>query len=190
MSLQATHDFLGWPAPDRILSPTGTGPAMLVRLAKEKLESAVRRISGCQHARVGILVENPEGTVSQAPLAIVVEFNRAVTDAALREVHRLGWNFARSPLLITVDAVAVRSWSCCEPPGSDADLYSQAEIPEGRFDLEMEAGQEYAAHALSWLSLISGDFFRRPQAAQYFDRNNAADRLLLENLRSCSKISW
>ncbi len=189
MSLQATHEFLGWPAPDRILSPTGAGPAMLVRLAKEKLESAVRRLPGCQHARVGILVENPEGTASQAPLAIVVEFNRRVTETALREVHRLGWNFARSPLLITVDAVAVRSWSCCEPPGSEADLYSQAEIPEGRFDLAgLVAGQEHAAHALSWLSLISGDFFRRPQAAQYFDRNNAADRLLLENLREVRRV--
>ncbi len=189
MSLQATHEFLGWPAPDRILSPRGSGPAMLVRLAKEKLESAVRRIPGCQHARVGILVENPEGIASQAPLAIVVEFSRPVTDTALREVHRLGWNFARSPLLITVDAVAVRSWSCCEPPGSETDLYSQAEIPEGRFDLtDLVAGQDYGAHALSWLSLISGDFFRRPQAAQYFDRNNAADRLLLENLRDVRRV--
>src|SRR4051794_5739660 len=125
MSLQATHDFLGWPAPDRILSPKGPGPAMLVRVAKEKLENAIRRIPGCQHARVGILVENPEGGASQAPLAIVVEFNRPASDTSLREVHRLGWNFARSPLLITVDPVAVRSWSCCEPPESEGDLYSQ-----------------------------------------------------------------
>ena len=41
---------------------------------------------------------------------------------------------------------------------------------------------------MSWLSLISGDFFRRPQAAQYFDRNNAADRLLLENLREVRRV--
>lgn len=184
MSLQATHDFLGWPAPDRILNPTGAGPAMLVRFAKEKLESAIRRLPGCQHARVGVLVENPEGTDSQAPLAIVVDFNRPVGDSSLREVHRLGWNFARSPLLITVDPVSVRSWSCCEPPGSEADLYSQAEIPEGRFDIaDLVAGQEYVAHAISWLSLVSGVFFRSPQTVQYFDRNNAADRLLLENLR-------
>src|SRR6266542_3433940 len=102
MSLQAAHQLLGWPIPARILSPTGTGPAMLVSVAKQKLENAVRRIPGCQHAVVGVLTDNPEGQGSQAPLAVVVEFNRPVPDGALREVHRLGWNFARSPLLITV----------------------------------------------------------------------------------------
>src|SRR3989442_277773 len=76
MSLQAAHQLLGWPAPARILSPTGSGPAMLVRVAKQKLESAVRRIPGCQHAVVGVLTDNPEGKGSQAPLAVVVEFNR------------------------------------------------------------------------------------------------------------------
>ncbi|MBY0523530.1 MAG: N-6 DNA methylase [Gemmataceae bacterium] len=157
---------------------------MLAQLAKQKLESAVRRIPGCQHARVGILVDNPEANGSQALLAVVVEFNRPAPDDALREVHRLAWNFARSPLLITADPVTLRSWSCCEPPDTDDDLFGLAEILEGRLDLTgPNAGQAYVAHALSWLSLISGDFFRRPAAAPHFNRNNAADRLLLENLR-------
>jgi len=157
---------------------------MLVRIAKQKLESAVRRIPGCQHAVVGVLVDNPEGKGSQAPLAVVVEFNRPVPDDALREVHRLGWNFARSPLLITIDPVALRSWSCCEPPDTDGALFNSAEIPEGRLDLESPvAAQVHVAHVLSWLSLTSGAFFRRPATAPFFNRNNAADRLLLENLR-------
>jgi hypothetical protein len=157
---------------------------MLAQLAKQKLEGAIRRISGCQHAKVGLLVENPEGTGSQAPMAIVVEFNQTVPDDALREVHRLGWNFARSPLLITVDPVVLRSWSCCEPPDMDGNLFGSTEIPEGRLDLARTAnGQAHVAHALSWLSLVSGDFFRSSTAAPYFNRNNAADRLLLENLR-------
>jgi hypothetical protein len=184
MSLQAAHQLLGWPAPARILSPTGTGPAMLVRLAKQKLESAVRRIAGCEHALVGVLTDNPEGKDCQAPLAVVVEFNRLVPDDSLREVHRLGWNFARSPLLITVDPVALRSWSCCEPPTTAGDLFSSAEVPEGRLDLDGQSpGQAHVAHVLSWLSLTSGEFFRRKAAAPFFNRNNAADRLLLENLR-------
>ncbi len=184
MSLQAAHRLLGWPIPGRILSPSGAGPAMLARLAKQKLESAIRRIPGCEHAQVGILVDNPEGANSQAPLAVVVEFNRPIPDEVFREVHRLGWNFARSPLLITADPVALRSWSCCEPPGTDGDLLGSAEIPEGRLDLGgPTAGQAHAAHMLSWLSLVSGDLFRGPAAAHYFNRNNAADRLLLENLR-------
>jgi len=184
MSLQAAHELLGWPAPARILSPGGAGPAILARLAKQKLESAVRRIPGCQYAVVGVLTDNPEGNGSQAPLAVVVEFNRPVPEDALREVHRLGWNFARSPLLITVDPVAIRSWSCCEPPDTGGGLYGSAEIPEGRLDLYGSAvGQAQVAHALSWLSLTSGDFFRRPAAANFFNRNKAADRLLLENLQ-------
>jgi hypothetical protein len=157
---------------------------MLVRVAKQKLESAVRRAPGCEHAVVGALTDNPEGKGSQAPLAVVVELNRPVSDDALREVHRLGWNFSRSPLLITVDPVALRSWSCCEPPDTDGNLFGSAEIPEGRLALDgLVAGQAHVAHALSWLSLTSGDFFRRPTAAPFFNRNNAADRLLLENLQ-------
>ncbi len=184
MSLQDAHELLGWPAPARILSPQGSGPAVIAQLAKQKLEAAVRRIPGCEHAKAGVLMDNPEAAGSQAPLAVVIEFNRPVSDDALREAHRLAWNFARAPLLITADPIAIRTWSCCEPPDTGDGLFRSAEILEGRFDL---AGQTASTmrveHALSWLSLVSGDFFRRPAAAKYFDRNNAADRLLLEYLR-------
>ncbi|HYH64471.1 MAG TPA: N-6 DNA methylase, partial [Urbifossiella sp.] len=180
MSLQTTHELLGWPEPDQILDPPGSGPAVLALLARQKLQTAIRRLDGCSNSKVGILTENPNAKTSQSPIAVVVEFPRPVTETALKEVHRLAWNFARSPLLVTVDPVAIRSWSCCEPPEAAAALFSRIEIPDGRIDLG--DAQELAAHALSWTSLVSGEFFREPSRASYFDRDNAADRLLLDNL--------
>jgi hypothetical protein len=113
-----------------------------------------------------------------------VEFARPAPAEGLREAHRLAWNFARAPLLVTVDPVAIRSWSCCEPPSPEGQLFDGAEIPDAHLDIARQpTPSSTAAHALSWLSLVSGDFFRAPVRSQYFDRRKAADRLLLENLR-------
>jgi hypothetical protein len=185
MSLQITHERLGWPERGQILDPSGPGPAVLAQIAKQKLQTAIRRINGCRQGKVGVLTENPTAKTSQSPIAIVVEFPRPISEEALKEVHRLAWNFARSPLLITIDPVTVRSWSCCEPPDPGTELISRVEIPDGRIDLEDT--QSLAAHALSWASLVSGDFFRDESRASYFDRNNAADRLLLDNLKEVRK---
>jgi hypothetical protein len=160
MSLQTTHELLGWPEPNQILEPPGSGTAVLAQLARQKLQPAIRRIGGCNKAKVGVLTENPNARTSHSPIAVVVEFPRPVTESALKEVHRLAWNFARSPLLITIDPVAIRSWSCCEPPEADAALFNRIEIPDTRICLA--DAQELAAHALSWTSLVSGDFFRAP----------------------------
>jgi hypothetical protein len=184
MSLKASHKLLGWPEPSEIFNPSGAGPAVLAHLAKQKLQNAIRRFPGCDHSKVGVLIPKPQASATPSPLAVVVEFRRAATDGALREVHRLAWNFARSPLLITLDPVAIRAWSCCEPPQLGEGLFDSAEILDARLDLaDHGARSEYVAHALSWLSLISGDFFRKPERARYFDRNNGADRLLLDNLK-------
>ena len=168
--------------PSRIKSFTLLAPAPLFwrMLARQKLQSAIRRIDGCSKSKVGILTENPNAKTSQSPIAVVVEFPRPVTETALKEVHRLAWNFARSPLLITIDPVAIRSWSCCEPPEAAEAMFSRIEISDARINL-VDA-QELAAHALSWTSLVSGDFFREPGRTSYFDRDKAADRLLLDNL--------
>jgi hypothetical protein len=130
------------------------------------------------------LTNDPDGRGSHVPLAVVVELPRAVTEGALQEVHRLAWNFARSPLLITIDPAMIRSWSCCEPPHDGPELFSTAEIPDGRLEIgTRDVAASHAAHALSWMSLVSGEFFRKPERAKYFDRNTAADVLLLENLK-------
>jgi hypothetical protein len=119
---------------------------------------------------------------------VVVEFPRPASPEALRETHRLAWNFARTPLLITLDPVVIRSWSCCEPPQREGELFDNAEIPDARLDLSSEgATSPRLAHTLSWLSLVSGEFFRQPGRSEVFDRNNAADRLLLENLREARR---
>lgn len=150
MSLQTTHELLGWPEPDEVLSPAGPGPAVIARLAREKLQTAIRRIDGCAKSKVGILTEDSHAKSTLSPIAVVVEFHRPIPEAALKEVHRLAWNFARSPLLITVDPVAVRAWSCCEPPEAAETMFSRVEIPDGRVDLDDP--QNVSAHALSWAS--------------------------------------
>jgi hypothetical protein len=184
MSLKAAHDLLGWPEPQVILHPSGSGPSFLARLAKQKLQRAIRRIPNCARARVGILATNPEAKSTEAPLAIVVEFRRPVQDEVLRETHRLAWNFARSPLLITIDPSAVRCWSCCEPPAMDEGLFDTAEITDARLSLDSQPQEQTSViHALSWISLASGAFFRGPDRASLFNRDGAADRLLLENLK-------
>jgi hypothetical protein len=188
MSLQAAHDLLGWPEPEQILNPPGTGPSILAQQARHKLQRAIRRIPGCSRSKVGILSPNPQAKASEAPLAVVVEFPRPASPEALRETHRLAWNFARTPLLITLDPVVIRSWSCCEPPQREGELFDNAEIPDARLDLSSEgATSPRLAHTLSWLSLVSGEFFRQPGRSEVFDRNNAADRLLLENLREARR---
>jgi hypothetical protein len=51
MLLQTAHELLGWPEPAQILSPTGPGAAVLAQLAKQKLETAIRRIRAVIRAR-------------------------------------------------------------------------------------------------------------------------------------------
>src|SRR4051812_19969492 len=170
MSLQAAHDLLGWPEPDQILNPPGAGPSVVAQLAKHKLQRALRRFPGCSRAKVGLLTPDPEAKTSEAPLAVVVEFARPASAEALREAHRLAWNFSRAPLLVTVDPVVIRSWSCCEPPSPKGQLFSRSEIPDARLDIPPQPSpSSAAAHALSWLSLLSGEFFREPRWAQFFD---------------------
>ncbi|HKI37871.1 MAG TPA: DNA methyltransferase, partial [Gemmataceae bacterium] len=63
-------------------------------------------------------------------------------------------------------------------------MFASAEITDARLDIAQEqTPSSAAAHALSWLSLVSGEFFREPRRASFFDHRKAADRLLLENLR-------
>src|SRR5258707_3179297 len=103
MSFQRLQERLGWPAPEGIFSPSGAGPQVLVALAKRKIETAIKRqLGGSPIVRVGLLTKNPKSTDTQAPIAVICEFRKPVSDETLALAHRLAWNFARSPLLITV----------------------------------------------------------------------------------------
>ena len=41
--LDHAHQKFGWPSPEQVLNPPGSGPSIYARLAREKLEGALRR---------------------------------------------------------------------------------------------------------------------------------------------------
>jgi hypothetical protein len=177
-----------WPTQADILSPKGAGPAVLAKLAQEKIEGALRRLTGGSvDVHVGILTRNPDSEHTEAPLAVVCEFARAVSDAILANCHKLAWNFVRSPLLVTVEPHRVRTWTCCESPATDRGLLgNDAEIEKARLDLTRKLSpSQQAEHALHWVRLASGDFYR--QFPDRFRRDGRADRVLLEELTSVRK---
>jgi hypothetical protein len=166
-----------------IFSPSGIGPRLLAELVQEKIEAAIRRRSDGADARVGILTKNPGSDNTEAPLAVVCEFPRPVSDATLAFCHHLAWLFVRAPLLVTVEPHRVKTWTCCERPAAEEErLAGQGEIAEAGLDLTASfSPSEQAAHALHWVRLASGDFQR--QFPDRFRRDGRADRLLLEGLK-------
>jgi len=183
MSLAQLHEQMKWPAAETIFSPSGIGPRLLAKLAQEKIRAAVRRCPDGGEAQVGILTKNPGSDDTAAPLAVVCEFPRAVSNATLALCHRLAWLFVRAPLLVTVEPHRVKTWTCCEPPATNEELPAgKGEIAEAGLDLAASLSpSEQAAHALHWVRLASGDFYR--QFPHRFHRDGRADRLLLEGLK-------
>jgi hypothetical protein len=189
MSLGALHDRLAWPPEDDLLDPKGTGPRILTETARAKIERAIRReLNDVAAVRVGLLTKNPASSNTEPPIAVVCDFPRPAPDSALALAHRLAWNFARSPLLVTVEPHQVRTWTCCEPPGDESgSLFDlQAEIEEATLDLTVpQSPSARAAHALHWVRLVTGDFYR--QFPNRFRRDGRADRVLLEELTAVRK---
>ena len=187
MSLAALKKRLDWPDSRQIFHPLGAGPKVLASLAREKIGKAIsQELAGSGRVKVGVLTRNPRGVSSEAPLAVVCEFSRPTTDAILQLAHRLAWNFCRAPLLVTVEPHQVRAWTCCERPAQpgQATLFDEegAEIGDARLDLSQPVSEsEAASHALHWVRLVSGDFFRRHP--DRFSRDGRADNLLLEHLK-------
>ena len=183
MSLAQLQEKMKWPAAEAIFSPRGIGPRLLAELAQEKIQAAIRRCSDAGDARVGILTKNPVSDDTEAPLALVCEFPRPVSDRTLALCHRLAWLFVRAPLLVTVEPHQVKTWTCCERPATDEELPAgRGEITEARLDLTASLSpSQHAAHALHWVRLASGDFYR--QFPDRFRRDGRADRLLLEGLK-------
>src|SRR4051812_15521044 len=111
MLLEDAHQKLGWPAPAAVLRPTGAGPSVYAQLVQAKLGRALSRREDVSGLDVGILAADPFSNTTEAPLAVVCQFKRQASAAALEEAHRLAWNFCRSPLLITLEPHLIRSWT-------------------------------------------------------------------------------
>jgi len=175
---------MAWPAADQVVTPNGIGPRILANLAQEKIEKTIQREIGDEATvRVGLLTKNPNAKGTEAPIAVVCEFTRPITASICAFTHRLAWNFARSPLLITIEPQQVRTWTCCEPPEDNAGrlIELSGEIEEARLNLTATLNpSEQAAHALHWVRLATGDFYR--QFPDRFRRDGRADRVMLEEL--------
>lgn len=184
ITLDVAHKMLGWPEPDRVTHPQGAGASVYAALVREKIGRSLGSSPNFQNARLGVLMADPEAATSEPPLAIVVEFDQSPSVDALRELHRLSWNFSHSPTLITVEPTILRVWSCCEAPDPDRQigdylvtaLTTNELTPAQATDL-----QRRAARALHWVNLVSGHFFAAH--AGRFDRDGRADQMLLGNMR-------
>ena len=184
--LACVAEQLGWPESVRILSPDGVAAGILAETAQRKLGRALIDLhSTAVGVRIGVLAGDPASDATDAPLAIVCVFEHTVSETVLQDLHTLAWNFARSPLLITLEPTRLRSWSCFEAPRRSADGHRDsrhAEICDASGTLSRNGIlAAEAAKALDWVNLASGEFFRTHE--QHFPRDCRADRTLLDNLR-------
>lgn len=181
--LKIAQTELGWPSSDTLFNPSGSGAAVIAELARKKIQQRINLMEGGENARVGILTSDPDSSSTQAPVALVCEFHRAIPIETLRKLHILAWNFSRTPLLITIEPHRLRAFSCCEQP--DRELLDKTTLSAEITGAEYRTDQtfslnEKATTALHWLNISSGVFQRR--YPKRFDRRYAADNTLLENL--------
>lgn len=174
--LELAHERLFWPKPHQIWAPSGSGPKVYAQLASEKIGAKIKREfpNDAMGLEVSVLAANPEGDETESPIAIVCQFSRSVSQAVIRETHRLAWSFSRARSLITVEPQLIRVWSCCEPPKGKGE-------PETVFEATEVDLVQQAAEALQWIELVSGQFFQEYE--NRFKRSGAADQLLLKNLK-------
>lgn len=187
MSFEQTKIELGWPEEKWILKPPGAGAAVNAALAQEKIGRALVSLTGARDAQVGILTPDPQADETQAPIALVCEFPRPVPIETLAVLHRLAWNFSRTPILLTLEPHRLRAFTCCEQPSREVNGDTlPSEITEVRYNFrngsqQLKAIGDQASYALHWLELASGRFIQRYQ--KRFPSECRADNLLLDNLR-------
>jgi N-6 DNA Methylase len=181
---------------DEIFSPNGVGAKVSAKLASEKIGNVIKREKGVQ-PKVGILVGNPKAKETQQLIAIICKFDQSVTQDVVDLAHKLCWNFCRSPLLIVIEPLMVRVFSCYQKP--ERQLNDVNQLPFGEAETEFSAPKpiykynpekpsseaKSAIKALQWIELVSGNFFNKEK--KYFPREQRADKTLLDNLSSIRK---
>jgi len=189
MSLKLAHEKLGWPSPEEIRNPSGEGGRIFAGLVEAKIQRAIALLPDSPNVKIGVLLRNSKTTVTEAPLAVVAEFNGKASDATLRELQRLAWNFSHSPTVITIEEGLLRVWTCCEPPDAIRllDDYVVHELADADLaDSNSSNITQRATQVLHWVNLVSGQFFR--ERSERFNRDQRADQMLLGNLRQLRKM--
>jgi N-6 DNA Methylase len=193
MSLNIAHEKLGWPSPEDIRNPSGEGVQIFARLARAKIATTISRLPNASDVKVGVLSRNPQATDTEAPLAVVAEFNREPDDQTLSLLHRLAWNFSHTPTVVTVEPTLLRVWTCCEPPEPKSARplsdYIVQELSTGELASTSPSDiTTQAAQVLRWVNLVSGQFFR--EHADRFRRDRRADQMLLSNLQHVRRVLY
>ena len=170
MASQFDTSEFGWPERAEIFHPRSSSRRVVVDLIDTRVGNPLRKRGA--EVEVGTVPTSLATEASDAPLAMVCEFKQTPTRDHLDLAHRLAWNLCRSRLLVTIDRRTVVAWSCCLPPDDPQRIV---------FDSENAGLQETALHALHWISLSSGEFFRSRATA--FRPEGKADAWLLRNLR-------
>lgn len=184
--LELAHEKLHWPTPTQILEPLGAGPSIYARMAREKLGRTISKLPDGHGVQIGVLAANPEGDSTEAPIALVCNFEMEVSEATLRETYKLAWSFSRTPSLITTEPNRLRIWTCYEEPPNESEIIHPV-VEVSRRQLEsfsQSSVSEQAAETLRlhWADLVTGQFFQ--EYSQRFQRSQAADQMLLSNLKS------
>lgn len=181
--LQQAHNFLGWPKRDDIFHPRGAGPQVISYLANTKIGREIRRFNNSEDVNIGILTSSPNNDTTSAPLGIICEFSKPISEEVLLKAQKLAWNFSWAPQLISIEPHLIRSFTCCKPPRDAAQL-NEYEIVRVR-DTDLGNREAVISHevalSLHWVQLISGHFFEKNK--DKFRRDQRADQRLLSNLR-------
>ena len=183
LSLETATQSLGWPDRAHIINPPGPGASLFAKQVRDKLEQPLSRRPNFADLRFGVLMENPDATTSEPPLAIVAESKSEIDLEDLRELHRLAWNFSHVPTVITVEPNLLRAWTCCEAPDPARAIieYLVEDIPADGLHNQPTTTASSEASNLHWVSLVSGAFFEGHEAR--FTREGRADRFLMANLQ-------
>jgi hypothetical protein len=188
MSLDLTHEKLGWPSPNEVRNPSGEGARIFAELAQAKIGTALATRTDAPRLKVGVLARNSQSRETESPLAVVAEFEKKASEQLLKELHRLAWNFSHSPTVVTIEPDLVRIWTCCEPP-EDRFIIDYLVYEVSTSDLAKTRPSDEtirAVQVLHWANLVSGQFFRdRPER---FHRDKRADQMLLDNLRHLREV--
>ncbi|MBD2386575.1 HsdM family class I SAM-dependent methyltransferase [Cylindrospermum sp. FACHB-282] len=184
--LELAHEKLHWPTPEKIWRPSGAGPSIYARIAQAKLGTAISKLPDGEGVQIGVLAANPEGDSTEAPIALVCDFQREVSEDTLRKTYRLAWSFSRTPSLITTEPNRLRIWTCYEkPPAAEENINPVIEVSRQELELFNQPSlseQASETFRLHWADLVSGQFFQ--ENSQRFQRSQAADQMLLRNLKS------
>ncbi|MCX6848454.1 MAG: N-6 DNA methylase [Verrucomicrobia bacterium] len=185
MLLDIACQVLGWPSHKEILRPHAAGPRHYAERVKQKIGEALKRTMSGVEVTTGILCADSQADTSEAPIAVICQFSRMVSDEDLLEAQRLCWNFSRTALLVTLEPQRLQSWTCSKAPrkkrkAKDFRILPPIEWEEGESPASVL--QQEAAQALHWVQLVSGGLLE--QHKDKFPKNERVDAMLVANLKA------